>query len=88
MPLAMVAATDRLKKAPTKLSIADRATAVFGLSAPVEMGAAIELAVSWKPLVKSNARAVTTTMTSMRVPGSTTVLPATRTQRDDGHKVT
>src|SRR3954453_13107835 len=42
MPLAMVAATDRLRNAPMKLRIPDTATAIFGLSAPV----AIEVAIA------------------------------------------
>ena len=39
--------------------------AAFGDIARVETVVAIALAVSWKPLVKSNASAVTTTMTRM-----------------------
>ena len=40
-------------------------TAVNGFRAPVAMEVAIALAVSWKPLVKSKARAVTITMAKM-----------------------
>src|SRR6185369_13584727 len=62
MPLATVAATSSEMNAPAKLKIADIATAARGDSARVEMLVAIALAVSWKPLVKSNASAVATTM--------------------------
>src|SRR5689334_16533637 len=44
MPLAIVAATARERKAPTKLRIAERATAILGRSAPVAMEVAIALA--------------------------------------------
>jgi len=50
------------------LSAAAMATAIFGLSAPVAIVVAIALAVSWKPLVKSNPRAVTTTSATMMSP--------------------
>src|SRR3954471_15155664 len=62
MPLATVAATSSEMNAPTKLKTADIATAARGDSARVEMLVAIALAVSWNPLVKSNASAVATTM--------------------------
>ena len=61
-PLAMVAATAMDRNAPTRFSDADSATAAFGLSAPVAIELAIALPVSWKPLVKSKASAVITTM--------------------------
>ena len=61
-PLAIVAATAVDRNAPTRLSTADSATAVLGFSAPLAMEVAMALAVSWKPLVKSKASAVTTTM--------------------------
>ncbi len=48
-----------------RLRAAEIATAVKGFSAPVAMEVAIALAVSWKPLVKSKARAVTTTIAKM-----------------------
>ena len=38
-----------------------------GFSAPVAIDVAIALAVSWKPLVKSNASAVTTTTMTITV---------------------
>ena len=60
-PLAMVAATAVDRKAPTRFSEAESVTATFGLSA-LAMEVAIALPVSWKPFVKSNARAVITTM--------------------------
>ncbi len=63
-PLAMVAATARERKAPTKLSTPEIATASRGPRAPVAIDVAIALPVSWKPLVKSKARAVMTTRTS------------------------
>src|SRR4051794_14894103 len=65
MPLATVAATWREMKAPTKLRIDAMATAVPGDIAWVEIDVATEFAVSWKPLVKSKASAVPTTMTRM-----------------------
>jgi hypothetical protein len=71
IPSAMVAATDRLRNAPAKFRTADKATATFGLSAPVEMDVAMALAVSWKPLVKSKSNAQATTLTRSSVPKST-----------------
>ena len=62
MPLAIVAATASERKAPTKFSAAARPTATFGGIARVEIEVATALAVSWKPLVKSNASAVPTTI--------------------------
>ena len=62
MPEAIVAATASERNAPTKLSTAARATATRGDIARVEIEVATEFAVSWKPLVKSNARAVATTI--------------------------
>ena len=61
-PLAMVAATAVDRKAPTRFSEADRVTATLGLRAPLAMDVAMAFPVSWKPLVKSNASAVITTM--------------------------
>src|SRR4051812_3863763 len=63
-PLAMVAATLKDRKAPTRLSAPDSATATLGGSARVAIEVAIALPVSWKPLVKSNASAVTITRPS------------------------
>ena len=63
MPWPTVAATSSEMKAPAKFRTADRSTAKRGDMARVETDVAIALAVSWKPLVKSNASAVTTTMT-------------------------
>ncbi len=54
--------------APTKFRIAAIATATFGLSAPVAIVVAMALAVSWNPLVKSNASAVATTSATMMSP--------------------
>ncbi len=61
MPLEMVLATFTDRNAPTTLRMPAIVTASFGLSAPVAMDVAIAFAVSWKPLVKSNASAVMTT---------------------------
>ena len=66
MPFATVAATSTDRNAPTRLSTADTATATRGRRAPVAIEVAIAFAVSWKPLVKSNANAVTTTMRRTR----------------------
>src|SRR6478735_8606605 len=77
-PLAMVAATASDRKAPTMLRTADRATAVLGLRARVAMEVAIALPVSWKPLVKSKARAVTTTSTSRIVSVTSSMVGARR----------
>src|ERR1019366_10824146 len=60
-PLAMDAATLSDRNAPTRFSTPDRATAVRGFRAFVAMEVAIALPVSWKPLVKSKAKAVMTT---------------------------
>jgi len=65
--LVTVSATSTERKAPTRLRRPERATAIFGRSAPVAMEVAIALAVSWKPLVKSKPRAVTITKTRMTV---------------------
>ena len=74
-PLAIVAATLSDKNAPIRFRTADSATATFGFSALVAMDVAIALAVSWKPLVKSNASPVMTTRTS------TTSLPTSQASR-------
>src|SRR5579859_760375 len=66
-PLATVAATLSEMKAPAKLSTEAMAMAARGESARVEIDEATTFAVSWKPLVKSNASAVTTTMTRSNV---------------------
>ena len=67
MPPDTVLATSVERKAPTRFSTAARATAVFGLMAPVAMGVAIALAVSWKPLVKSKNSASAMTSATMKV---------------------
>src|SRR5512140_3263437 len=46
----------------TRLKKAANTTAVLGFSTPVETTVAIELAASWKPFMKSKARAMTTSM--------------------------
>src|SRR5207344_1858965 len=63
----IVFATCTERNAPTRLRTPAMSTAVRGLSAPVAMEVATALAVSWKPLVKSNASAVTTTTKMMTV---------------------
>jgi hypothetical protein len=60
---ATVAATSSEMNAPTKLSSAASVTATRGGAARVEIAVATTFAVSWKPFVKSNDSAVTTTMT-------------------------
>ena len=72
-PLEIVFATWTERNAPTRLRTPAMSTAVRGFSAPVAIEVATALAVSWKPLVKSNANAVTMTTTmiteiSMRPP--------------------
>src|SRR3954452_16040571 len=62
-PPEMVFATWTERKAPSTFRQPASATAVLGRNAPVEIDVAIALAVSWKPLVKSKANAVTTTRT-------------------------
>ena len=62
MPVAIVAATASEMNAPAKFRIAASVTASRGDSARVEIDVATALAVSWKPLVKSNASAVATTI--------------------------
>jgi hypothetical protein len=66
MPPEIVEATLTDRKAPTTLSTPAIATANLGFSAPVAIEVAIAFAVSWKPLVKSKANAVRTTMTTIR----------------------
>jgi hypothetical protein len=50
---AIAAATAVDRNAPTRLSVADSATAILGASAPLAMEVTIAFPVSWKPLVKS-----------------------------------
>src|SRR3954466_1471996 len=66
IPLATVAATFSETNAPTKFRIAAKVTATRGGTACVEIAVATTLAVSWKPLVKSKASAVATTITRIR----------------------
>src|SRR3954471_13199889 len=62
MPEAIVAATASDRNAPTKFSADAIVTAERGPIARVEIEVATAFAVSWKPLVKSNASAVPTTI--------------------------
>ena len=71
MPCEMVFDTSVDRKAPTRLRVADKVTATLGLSAPVAIGVAMALAVSWKPLVKSKNSASAITSTTMRAAVST-----------------
>ena len=64
MPLPTVAATLSEMNAPAKLNSAAKPTASRGDIARVEIDVATTLAVSWKPLVKSNASAVAMTRTN------------------------
>ena len=61
-PPEIVFATSTDRNAPTRLRAADIATAILGESAPVEMVVAMAFAVSWKPFVKSNTKAVMITI--------------------------
>src|SRR3712207_827542 len=70
IPFATVAATSSEMKAPTKFRTAASATAKRGDIARVEIDVATAFAVSWKPLVKSNASAVATTMMRMTSPST------------------
>src|SRR3954447_18994873 len=65
MPLATTAATLIDRNAPAKFSSAAAVTATRGGRARVEIDVATTLAVSWNPLVKSNASAVAMTSTMM-----------------------
>ena len=56
------AATFTERNAPSTFSTPEIVTATFGFRAPMAIEVAIALAVSWKPLVKSNASAVMTTI--------------------------
>src|SRR3954462_452637 len=78
IPFATVAATASEMKAPTKFRIAANATATRGGTARVDIAVATTLAVSWKPFVKSNARAVATTMTRMTAPLTSLLRPRSR----------
>src|SRR4029077_9225203 len=69
-PLPTVVATAVVTKAPTRLATDATATASLGGSARVEIDVATAFAVSWKPLVKSNPRATTTTMTRRMSPST------------------
>ena len=63
------------RNAPMRLRTAEMATAVKGFRAPVAIDVAMALAVSWKPLVKSKASAVMTTMAKMISVADTSVIP-------------
>ena len=65
MPELIVRATSVDRQAPTMLRTAATVTAILGRKAPVATAVAIELEESWKPLVKSKTKAVTTTITTI-----------------------
>src|SRR5207244_5779018 len=68
IPFPTVVATATPKpKAATKLKNAAHATAMRGVSTRVETTVAIEFAASWKPFMKSKARATRIKRTIMRV---------------------
>ena len=71
MPCEIVFDTSVDRNAPTRFRLAARRTATLGFSAPVAIGVAIALAVSWKPLVKSKNSASAITRTTMRAAVST-----------------
>jgi hypothetical protein len=64
IPVAMVAATSSETNAPRKFRTDAERTAARGERACVETLVAIELAVSWKPFVKSKNSATATTVNS------------------------
>src|SRR5688500_670517 len=77
MPLPMVAATLRWKmKIAATLKKAAKTIACCGLSTPVETTVAIELAASWKPFMKSNASARTTSIVRIANESSTVAMRA------------
>ena len=80
-PLEIVFATSTERNAPTRLSMPAMSTAVRGLSAPVAIEVATALAVSWNPLVKSKANAVTMTTTMIREMSMRPSLPPGNGQR-------
>jgi hypothetical protein len=61
--LPIVVATAVVTNAPARFAIDAISTAIRGVSARVETDVATALAVSWKPLVKSNPSATRTVMT-------------------------
>src|ERR687885_918894 len=77
-PLATFFATAVVTKAPARLATAAMSTATRGVTARVPTEVAIAFAVSWKPFVKSNPSATTTTMTRSASFNGSTVL------HDDG----
>jgi PiT family inorganic phosphate transporter len=72
MPLPIVLATERWKtKIATMLKKAANRTACCGLSTPVDTTVAIELAASWKPFMKSNRTASSTSSATTQKPSWT-----------------
>src|SRR4029453_11869773 len=65
MPLPMVAATERWKmNSAMKLNEAANRMACCGFRTPVDTTVAMEFAASWKPFMKSNTTASTTSKTT------------------------
>src|SRR5919197_510355 len=73
-PFATFFATAVVTKAPARLATAAISTATRGVTARVPTEVAIAFAVSWKPFVKSNPSATTTTMTRSASFNGSTVL--------------
>src|SRR5690606_5884551 len=74
-PDAMVLATAVPANAPSRFMPAARPTACIGVSTLVATTVAIELAVSWKPLMYSKTSATSTTvMTRVSIPPASGVL--------------
>ena len=74
-----VTATSTERKAPTRLRMPARRTAVLGFSAPVAIDVAIAFPVSWNPLVKSNASAVAISSTRMIISALMALIPFPQT---------
>ena len=69
-PEAMVVATATPKNAPTRLVAAARMTACPGVNTLVATTVAMELAVSWKPLMYSNTSATQMTVKIRSIAGN------------------
>ncbi len=66
IPLPTVLATDRWNTPQARtLKNAAQSTACQGLRTPVETTVAMEFAASWKPFMKSNASAISTSTTNV-----------------------
>src|ERR671937_2245061 len=83
-PFATFFATAVVTKAPAKFATAATSTATRGVTARVPTEVAIAFAVSWKPFVKSNPSATTTTMTRSASFNGSTVLHNDRLEHVGG----